>query len=211
MLSGNTKLKEDTYPDRLCQSEFVQDWLSWTVHENRRQHSNRFPQQTMTPTTRKQSEKPGKIVSGGQTGVDRAALDVALALGIPHGGWCPKGRLAEDRLIPPQYQLTETDSTKYAVRTEKNVVDSDGTLILCRGQTSGGTELTRQLALEHAKPCLVVDLNRPLPVDDVYRWISESLIETLNIAGPRESQNTGISAQARQFLEGLLGKHPRLP
>jgi putative molybdenum carrier protein len=161
----------------------------------------------MTPTSRKESRgpRPKRIVSGGQTGVDRAALDVALALGIPHGGWCPKGRLAEDRVIPPQYQLTETDSPEYPVRTEKNVVDSDGTLIFCRGQTSGGTELTRQLALQHGKPCLVVDLNRPLSADDVSHWIFESQIETLNVAGPRESQNTGISAQARQFLEGLLG------
>ena len=159
----------------------------------------------MAPTTRRQPDIPHKIVSGGQTGVDRAALDVALALDIPHGGWCPAGRLAEDRVIPPQYRLTETDSPEYAVRTEKNVVDSDGTLILCRGRTSGGTELTRQLADQYGKPCLVVDLNGPLPADDVYRWISESRIETLNVAGPRESQNRGISAQARQFLEGLLG------
>ena len=159
----------------------------------------------MTPASPKESTRPKRIVSGGQTGVDRAALDVALTLAIPHGGWCPRGRLAEDRVIPPQYQLTETDSPEYALRTEKNVVDSDGTLILCRGRTSSGTELTRQLALLHEKPCLVVDLNRPLPADDVYRWISESQIETLNVAGPRESQNTGISAQARQFLEGLLG------
>jgi len=159
----------------------------------------------MTRTKREHPRRPNKIVSGGQTGVDRAALDVAMALGIPHGGWCPRGRLAEDSVIPPQYGLTETDSPKYAVRTEKNVIDSDGTLILCRGETSGGTELTRQLALEHGKPCLVVDLNRPLPADDVYGWISESRIETLNVAGPREGPNAGISAQAREFLEGLLG------
>ena len=159
----------------------------------------------MTPRSRKKPGRPKKIVSGGQTGVDRAALDVALALGIPHGGWCPRGRLAEDRVIPPQYQLTETDSPEYAVRTEKNVVDSDGTLILCLGQTSGGTELTRQLSHVHGRPCLVVDLKRPPPADDVYRWISESQIETLNVAGPRESQNRGISCQARRFLEGLLG------
>ena len=149
--------------------------------------------------------KPTRIVSGGQTGVDRAALDAALELAILHGGWCPRGRLAEDGAIPPRYELTETESSDYALRTEKNVLDSDGTLILCREETSGGTELTRRLASQHAKPCLVVDLNSPPPADDVHRWISENEIETLNVAGPRESQNKGISSQARQFLEEIFG------
>ena len=129
---------------------------------------------------RKQPVVPSKIVSGGQTGVDRAALDVALAVGIAHGGWCPRGRRAEDWVIPSQYLLTEADSLEYAVRTEKNVLESDGTLILCRGVISGGTKLTRQLALEHGKPCLVVDLDGPPPRDDVYGWISQSGIKTLN-------------------------------
>ena len=78
--------------------------------------------------------------------MDRAALDVAITLGIPHGGWCPKGRLAEDGAIAQQYQLTETELPDYAQRTEQNVLDADATLILCRGQPSGGTELTRRLA-----------------------------------------------------------------
>jgi predicted Rossmann-fold nucleotide-binding protein len=71
-----------------------------------------------------------RLVSGGQTGVDRAALDVAIACGIPHGGWCPRGRISEAGPIPAHYQLTETDSFKYWVRTERNVIDSDATLIL---------------------------------------------------------------------------------
>ena len=159
----------------------------------------------LMPTLPEEPNRPKRIVSGGQTGVDRAVLDVALELGIPHGGWCPRGRLAEDGAIPRRYELTETESSEYAVRTEKNVLDSDGTLIFCRDETSGGTELTRRLAFQHGKPCLVVDLNRPLPADDVRRWITENRIGTLNVAGPRESQNRGISAQARQFFEGLLG------
>jgi hypothetical protein len=77
---------------------------------------------------------PSKIISGGQTGVDRAALDAAIELGIPHGGHCPRGRRAEDGRIPDRYQLTETDSAQYRVRTERNVLDADATLILCRGR-----------------------------------------------------------------------------
>src|SRR6266851_4977853 len=96
-----------------------------------------------------------KIISGGQTGVDRAALDVALELGIPCGGWCPKGRRAEDGRIPKRYPLVETPTPAYPVRTEWNVRDSDGTLVLARGQASGGTALTIEFATDYGKPCLV--------------------------------------------------------
>src|SRR5688572_12994856 len=98
-------------------------------------------------TTRRKSSVQ-RIVSGGQTGVDRGALDAAIALGIEHGGWCPRGRLAEDGQIPRRYQLTETKTSKYRERTERNVLDSDGTLILFRALLSGGTELTRRLAVQ---------------------------------------------------------------
>ncbi len=150
--------------------------------------------------------KPAKIVSGGQTGVDRGALDAAIALGIPHGGWCPRGRLAEDGPIPAGYRLTETESAEYSVRTERNVLDSDGTLILFRGELSGGTELTRRLAGRHQKPCFVVDLDAMSEPEAVRRWLVESRVQTLNVAGPRESQNRGISADARQVLETLFGE-----
>ena len=148
--------------------------------------------------------RPAKIVSGGQTGVDRGALDAAIALGIPHGGWCPQGRLAEDGPIPLEYKLTETDSADYAVRTEQNVLDSDATLILCRGRPSGGTELTRRLALRHEKPLLVVDLEVPAEFGSVRRWLSETPVGTLNVAGPRESQSPGISVRACEFLLGVF-------
>jgi hypothetical protein len=146
----------------------------------------------------------GKIVSGGQTGVDRGALDAAIALGITHGGWCPRGRLAEDGTIPARYQLCETDSPEYHVRTEKNVLDSDATLILCRGELKGGTKLTRQLAERHAKLCLVVDLDRPTDLEEIRRWLLQSQVATLNVAGPRESQSPGIAAQAEQLLLRLF-------
>jgi putative molybdenum carrier protein len=143
-------------------------------------------------------------VSGGQTGVDRAALDVAIAAGVPHGGWCPRGRRAEDGVVPARYALREHASDEYAARTEANVVDSDGTLVLARGAVAGGTALTKRLADAHGKPCLVVDLDAaPDPVT-VRRWIDAHAIEVLNVAGPRESQRPGICAAAAAFLRAVL-------
>ena len=139
-------------------------------------------------------------MSGGQTGVDRAALDVALELGIPCGGWCPKGRRAEDGPIPPQYPLRETPSEDYAQRTEWNVRDSDGTLILCEGVLSGGTAQTAAMAKRLNKPHLILDLtHQPLP-STVLAWLTPSRIAVVNVAGPRESKCPGIYARARPFL-----------
>jgi hypothetical protein len=146
-----------------------------------------------------------KIVSGGQTGVDRAALDAAMQLGLAHGGWCPRGRKAEDGRIPECYRLSETDSAQYHIRTRKNVHESDATLILCRGPLAGGTELTRQLALQHGRPCLVVDLREPNAAA-VKQWLAENSVKTLNVAGPRESQSPGIGGEARRFLGVVLGR-----
>lgn len=145
-----------------------------------------------------------RIVSGGQTGVDRAALEVALDLGIEHGGWCPRGRLAEDGPIPPQFNLAETASPLYHIRTERNVVDSDGTLILHRGRLTGGTLLTRRLATSHRKPLLEVDLDAP-PMPQVVRaWLASEQIAVLNVAGPRESTRPGIQLLAIAWLKQLL-------
>ena len=149
-----------------------------------------------------------KLISGGQTGVDRGALDAAIALGVDHGGWCPRGRLAEDGRIPDRYRLVETDVPRYAERTERNVLDSDATLILCRGEPSGGTELTRRLASQHGRPCLVVDLDQSPEAEAVRRWFSENKVSTLNVAGPRESQSPGIGEAARTFVTELLAKTP---
>lgn len=146
-----------------------------------------------------------RIVSGGQTGVDRGALDAAIFLGIDHGGWCPRGRLAEDGQIPSRYELTETDSAKYPVRTEQNVIDSDGTLILYQREMLGGTSLTSRLAKEHDKPCLAIDLTGPVDYPATRRWIADHAIEVLNIAGPRESSSSGIADAARSFIVRLLG------
>ena len=145
-----------------------------------------------------------KVVSGGQTGVDRAALDVALERGVPCGGWCPKGRRAEDGTILPHYPVTETPSLEYAQRTEWNVRDADGTLILTRGPATGGSALTLAVARRLGKPYLILDLcGEPSP-SALQAWADKNRITVLNIAGPRESTAPGIYEQARRFLHTAL-------
>ncbi|MEL7499630.1 MAG: putative molybdenum carrier protein [Planctomycetota bacterium] len=159
-----------------------------------------------------------KIVSGGQTGVDRGGLDAAIYLGIEHGGWCPRGRRAEDGRIPEMYRLVEMPQRDYVARTEQNVIDSDGTLILYRDQLTGGTELTYKLSLKHSRPQLCIDLLL-LRVDDdadqqavtlqqartkVLNFLQTKNIRTLNIAGPRESTSPGIQREAETFLVYVL-------
>lgn len=141
-----------------------------------------------------------KIVSGGQTGVDRAALDVALELRLPCGGWCPKGRRAEDGPIPLRYPLAETPSEEYAQRTEWNIRDADGTLVLTRGRPSEGTGYTVQVARRLKKPVLIVDLSHVPQETAVREWTVRLGIRVLNVAGPRESKCPGIYEQARTFL-----------
>lgn len=145
-----------------------------------------------------------KIISGGQTGVDRAALDAALELGLPVGGWCPKGRRAEDGPIDNRYPLQETDSFYYPIRTERNVLDSDGTLILTRGKPKGGTALTVNLARAHKKFYLLIDLSAGEKVPLVIDWGRVNRIRVLNIAGPRESEAPGIYDKAVCFLKKIL-------
>jgi Circularly permutated YpsA SLOG family len=145
-----------------------------------------------------------KIISGGQTGVDRAALDVALALGIPCGGWCPKGRKAEDGRIPDRYPLTETHSRAYSARTELNVRDSDGTLILTNGPVRGGTLLTRNKSGQRGKPCLIVDLSQRPDLAAIEAWLRDHSIQTLNVAGPRASQAPDLRRPAMRLLRRIL-------
>lgn len=147
-----------------------------------------------------------KIVSGGQTGVDRAALDFAIEHGIPHGGWCPSGRLAEDGATAPSYDLRETPETDYQQRTEWNVRDSDGTVIFTISpDLTGGSALTRELADEYGKPCLHLSKLRDgdAAVTKLRRFIGRHKIKTLNVAGPRLSTESLARGFASQVLEGL--------
>lgn len=146
-----------------------------------------------------------KVVSGGQSGVDRAALDAALALGIPCGGWCPRGRYAEDGRIADRYPLTETPSGDTAQRTEWNVRDSNGTLVLTMGEPSGGTALTIRFARGTGRPLLIVDLAETIDPGQARSWIRENRIGVLNVAGPRESKCPGIHGKAAAFLRTVLG------
>jgi len=148
-----------------------------------------------------------KIISGGQTGADRAALDVAMKFGIPHGGWVPKGRKTEKGPLPEIYQLQEMPTGNYPARTEKNVQDSDGTLIVARGKITGGTDLTRQMTLKHKKQLLGIDLNLISHYDAASlaaSWIKLQRVQILNVAGPRASEDTQIYSDVVIILEKVV-------
>jgi hypothetical protein len=148
-----------------------------------------------------------EIRSGGQTGADRAALDWAIAHGLPHGGWCPRGRLAEDGRLAACYRLAETPSRRSAERTRWNVRDSDGTLIVNLGRLEGGSLLTRRCAAVLARPCLTLQLDKG--VDDaalaaVRAWLARHRIRILNVAGPRASKRPAIAGITRALLDRLM-------
>ena len=148
-----------------------------------------------------------KIISGGQTGVDRAALDVAIKLGITYGGWVPKGRLAEDGPISDRYDLQELPTTSYAERTEQNVITADGTLVITQGKLAGGSELTVSSAAKHNRPWLHVNLHTTSSFKaavKIMSWIQQHGIETLNVAGPRASEVPEIYQKVFDILETVF-------
>lgn len=161
------------------------------------------------------------IFSGGQTGADRAALDFAIANGLAHGGWCPRGRLAEDGPISDRYALRETPGRRYAQRTEWNIRDSDATLVLSiAAAPQGGTRLTRELAARLGKPVLHLSRQQlaieaqtvecgkgdavevELAAGRLRRFLAEYHVRILNVAGPRASQEADVAA----FVDGTLSR-----
>lgn len=150
-----------------------------------------------------------KIVSGGQTGADRAALDVAIELGCAHGGWVPQGRWSEDGPLASRYAVTEADSPQPAVRTELNVRDADATLILSHGPLSGGSALTLELARRYGRPVLYIDLatsDEAAAADRIRAWLDAHDVTVLNVAGPRASSDPLIyDAVSRVLRRALTG------
>jgi hypothetical protein len=149
-----------------------------------------------------------KIVSGGQTGADRAALDAARAANFPFGGWIPQGRWAEDGAVDPAYSgLRETASSEPAERTRLNVIDSDATLIVSHGPLIGGTALSFKIAVELAKPVLHIDLRIVDPARatcDATHWLCDHEVEVLNVAGARASADPEIYAATFSLISAIL-------
>jgi hypothetical protein len=146
-----------------------------------------------------------KIISGGQTGVDRAALEWAVENGVPHGGWCPKGRAAEDGLIPPQFLLKEIGSDNVSVRTRRNVRDAGGTVIFsATAELAGGTQATLEFAKEVGKPLLqlVSSMSLDEAAAQLVHFLREQNIRVLNVAGPRASEEPDTG----QFVKAVLSR-----
>lgn len=144
------------------------------------------------------------VISGGQTGVDRAALDAAVKLGFTIGGWCPRGGKAEDGAIPQKYPLTETPKSYSIQRTQWNIRDSDATLIINIGELTGGTKRTMEIASELNKPCLTIQVDASYSVSAIRSWLSRHKVEVLNVAGPRESKCPGIGVKTEKLIEKIL-------
>lgn len=147
------------------------------------------------------------IISGGQTGVDRAALDAAIECGIPHGGFVPKGRLAEDGKLPAKYKVKEMPSTDYSDRTRANVDSADATLVIFRGRLMGGTLLTWEYAKNRGRLVKMIDLKMMGPqtaAEQILTWVKEITPTRLNVAGPRESTHPGIYRETLPILKAAF-------
>jgi len=148
-----------------------------------------------------------KIISGGQTGADQAGLDAAIKHNIPHGGAIPKGRMTEDGALPEKYNLEVMATKSYPKRTEKNVINSDGTVIFTHGKLTGGSLLTRKKAVEHDKQFIHLDLIT-LKIQEattaLQKFVEENNVEVLNVAGSRASKDERIYDTVFEVIGGML-------
>ena len=148
-----------------------------------------------------------KIISGGRIGADQAALDVAIKMGIPHGGWIQKGRKTQRGILPEKYQLKEMPVAGFKERIEQNIIDSDGTVIISHGNLTGGSDYGQEMAKKHNRPCLHIDLNEtPLSIvpSEINTWIIENNIEILNVTGSRASEDPKIYKDTMNIIEGTI-------
>ncbi len=148
-----------------------------------------------------------KIISGGQNGADQAALDAAIKLGIPHGGWISKGRITETGPLPNRYNLQEMPTHNHPKRTEQNVIDSDGTMIISHGKLTGGSDYTSIMAKKHDRPWIHIDLDSVTVLDaslKINNWIIENSIRVLNVAGSRASEDLKIYEKTKDVVEGII-------
>ncbi len=148
-----------------------------------------------------------KIISGGQIGADQAALDVAIKLGFPHGGWIQKGRKTQSGILPEKYQLKELSTAGFKQRIEQNVIDSDGTVIISHGEPTGGAEYGRKMTDKHHRPCLQVDLKENstfVIASKINMWVLENNIEVLNVTGSRVSEDSTIYKDTLDIVEGAI-------
>lgn len=147
------------------------------------------------------------IVSGAQTGVDRAALDAALKCGVETGGWCPEGRLSEDGVIPEKYPVKELPNSGYRQRTKRNVIDSDGTVIIYFGYPTGGTEQTIAFCIKERKPYVLIDaeeLNIERASLKIKKFIDQKSISVMNVAGPRAGGESRAYGYAKNVIMSVL-------
>ncbi len=162
-----------------------------------------------------------RIISGGQTGADRGGLDAAMTLGIPHGGWCPKGRRAEDGAVPARYQLRETNTADYPKRTRRNIAEADATIVFVLSLKAAGpaSRLTINEAQAMYKPVMLAELagmlsgapetraaHERLTVRDIQKWCRQHDVKTLNVAGSRESKVPGLQRAVRDILVRAIGR-----
>ena len=148
-----------------------------------------------------------KIISGGRIGADQAALDVAIKMGILHGGWIQKGRKTQRGILEEKYQLEEMPVAGFKERMEQNIIDSDGTVIISHGNLTGGSDYSQEMAKKHKRPCLHIDLNEitlSVAPSKLNTWIIENNIEVLNVTGSRTSEDPKIYKDTMNIVEGTI-------